>query len=107
MHLTFAVNGSFVLSPPAVNDSYCPSIELLFRSAANVFDSAVLGVLLSGMGRDGVSGMKSIFDASGDTIVQDEASSIVFGMPAVALKAGVVCHVRPPKDIAQYFNDLV
>jgi len=51
--------------------------------------------------------MKSIFDAGADTIVQDEASNIVFGMPAVALNAGGVCHVRPSKDIAQYFNDLV
>lgn len=106
-HLTFAKNGSFLLTPPEVSDTYCPSIDLLFRSAANVFESAVLGVLLSGMGRDGASGMKSIYDGGGDTIVQDEASSIVFGMPAVALNAGVVCHVRPPKEIAQYFNALV
>ena len=106
-HLTFANNGSFVLSLPEVSDTYCPSIDLLFRSAAKVFDSAVLGVLLSGMGRDGAAGMKSIFDCGGDTIAQDEESSIIYGMPAVALHAGVVCNVQPPKEIAHYFNGLV
>lgn len=106
MHLTFSKDATFVLSPPSIGDIYCPSIDLLFRSTAQVYESAVLAVLLSGMGRDGATGMKSIFDSGGDTIAQDEESSIIFGMPGVAIHSGVVCNVLSPKEIANYFNAL-
>lgn len=106
MHLTFSSNGAFALSPPNPDDIYCPSIDKLFHSTAEVFGSSAVAVILSGMGRDGASGMKSIFDAGGDTVAQDEDSSIIFGMPAVAINLGVICNVLPVNEVAPYLNHL-
>ena len=106
MHLTFTRDGTFALSVPKASDIYCPSIDKLFHSAAEVYGSGVVAVILSGMGRDGSDGMKSIFDAGGETIAQDEGSSIIFGMPAVAINSGVISRVLPAIDIAPYLNDL-
>lgn len=106
MHLTFDQNGAFELSIPKSEDIYCPSIDKLFSSAANFFKSETVGILLSGMGKDGAEGIRAIFDAGGDTVAQDEDSSIIFGMPAIAINAGVVCRILPPFGIAAYMNDL-
>lgn len=106
MHLTFSENGAFVLSPPCSADVYCPSIDKLFISAAQVYGESLVGVLLSGMGKDGAAGIKAIFDAGGDTVAQDEDSSIIFGMPSVAINLGVVCNVLKPSQIATYLNGL-
>ena len=106
MHLTFNVNGTFALVPPKSGDVYCPSIDRLFHSAAEVFGSGVVAVILSGMGRDGCQGMKAIFDAGGETVAQDEESSIIFGMPAAAIDSGVICRVLPANEIATYLNGL-
>lgn len=58
------------------------------------------------MGRDGAIGLKKIFDSGGDTIAQDEASSIIFGMSAAAIELGGVCHVMSVVEIAGYLNGL-
>jgi two-component system, chemotaxis family, protein-glutamate methylesterase/glutaminase len=65
-----------------------PSIDVLFRSAAQVYHSAVVGVLMTGMGRDGVEGCKAILAAGGFTLGQDEASSVVYGMNKAAFLEG-------------------
>ena len=103
-HLTFRSDGAFVLTAPKFSDLYCPSIDQLFNSAARVYSSDVEAVILSGMGKDGASGMKSIFEAGGDTIAQDEDTSIIFGMPAEAINSSVVCNVLPVAEIAPYLN---
>ncbi|MBU3629093.1 chemotaxis protein CheB [Polynucleobacter sp. AP-Reno-20A-A9] len=106
MHLTFSNNGAFVICPPNLDDMYCPSIDKLFHSTAEVYGNSAVAVILSGMGRDGANGMKTIFDAGGDTVAQDEDSSIIFGMPAVAINLGVICNVLSANEIAPYLNDL-
>ena len=106
MHLKFDKNGAFELSMPEMGDLYCPSIDKLFCSAAEVYKNSTVGVLLSGMGKDGADGMKSIFESGGDTVAQDEDSSIIFGMPSMAINAGVVCRVLSPVAIAIYMNEL-
>jgi two-component system, chemotaxis family, protein-glutamate methylesterase/glutaminase len=106
VHLTFSRGGTFILSKQKPEDIHCPSIDKLFLSTAEVYGNAVTAVILSGMGRDGASGMKSIFDAGGDTVAQDEESSIIFGMPAVAINSGVVCRVLSSTEIAPYLNGL-
>lgn len=76
-----------------------PSATVLFRAVAQEHAAAAIGVLLSGMGDDGAAGLRDLKRAGGLTIAQDEASSVVFGMPAVAIGMGVVDHVLPPAAI--------
>jgi two-component system chemotaxis response regulator CheB len=76
-----------------------PSATILFRSVAREYGPAAVGVLLTGMGDDGAAGLRDLKQAGGETIAQDEASSVVFGMPAVAIGLGVVDYIRPPAGI--------
>lgn len=86
-------------SPPIKNHK--PSINMLFRSAAEAAGSSTVGILLTGMGNDGAEGMKAIHDAGGETIVQDEETSIVWGMPSSAIKLNAVDHITPLIQIPQ------
>lgn len=70
-----------------------PSVDVLFKSAARFVGRNAVGVILTGMGRDGAEGMKEMHDQGAKTIAQDEASCIVFGMPKEAIAAGGVDHV--------------
>ena len=67
-----------------------PSIDKLFQSAAQVYQAAVVGLLMTGMGRDGVEGCKAILAAKGFTLGQDEGTSIVYGMNKAAFLEGAV-----------------
>jgi two-component system chemotaxis response regulator CheB len=77
-----------------------PSATYLFQSVAREYRGAAIGVLLTGMGDDGAVGLRDLKRAGGTTIAQDEATSVVFGMPAAAIKLGVVDFVVPPPQIA-------
>jgi len=79
----------------------CPSVEHLFRSVAEVYGPDAIGVLLSGMGRDGADGLKTIHDLGAFTIAQDQDSSVVFGMPWEAIRKGAATYVLPPKKISE------
>jgi two-component system, chemotaxis family, protein-glutamate methylesterase/glutaminase len=70
-----------------------PSVDVLFKSAARTLGAEAVGVVLTGMGADGAAGMREMRDAGAVTIAQDEESSVVFGMPGQAVKAGGVVHV--------------
>ena len=78
-----------------------PSVDVLFRSAANAAGSNALGIILTGMGKDGVQGLLELKKAGAHTIAQDEASCVVFGMPKEAIAAGGVREVLPLQDIAK------
>jgi len=88
-------------------DSHRPSITLIMKAAAEVYGSGVLGVLLTGMGKDGAEGLKSIKSAGGRTIVQDEETSAVFGMPKEAIENNAADHVLPINRIAKQIMDMV
>lgn len=77
-----------------------PSIDFTMRSAANVYDGSLLGVLLTGIGSDGALGMKAIKDAGGSTIAEDESTCLAFGMPKAAIDLGCVDEVLPLPEIA-------
>lgn len=82
-----------------------PSVDVLFRSVAKFANANVLGVIMTGMGEDGASGMKEMHDCKAKTVAQDEASCVVFGMPAMAIKAGAVDDVVPLNGLANYLAD--
>lgn len=76
-----------------------PSIDITMQSAAEICDGRLVGVLLTGMGRDGAEGMLSIRRAGGYTIAQNEASCTIYGMPRAAVELGAVDAVLPPEEI--------
>ena len=84
-----------------------PAVDVLFDSVAKVAGKNVLGVILTGMGADGASGMKNMKGSGAVNIAQDEASCVVFGMPNEAIKAGGVDHILPLVQIPQKMVTLV
>lgn len=77
-----------------------PSVDVLFRSVAQQAGRNAIGVLLTGMGRDGALGLKEMRDAGSPTIAQDEATSVVWGMPGEAVEIGAAAEVLPLPSIA-------
>ncbi len=91
-------------APPV--DTFKPSVTPLFLSAARRYGARACGVLLTGMGRDGAEGLRAIKDARGPTLVQDEATSAVFGMPRAAIELGAADRVLPLDEIARVLLEL-
>jgi two-component system chemotaxis response regulator CheB len=79
-----------------------PSVEVMFKSAAKSAGPNVLGVMLTGMGRDGAAAMREMRDAGAYNVAQDEASCVVFGMPREAIAAGAVDEILPLLKIADH-----
>jgi two-component system, chemotaxis family, protein-glutamate methylesterase/glutaminase len=80
-------------------NGYLPNIDVTMETAASYAGAMTIGVVLTGMGNDGAAGAKAIQSAGGLVIAQDEATSVIFGMPAEAIKAANVEHVLPLDDI--------
>jgi two-component system chemotaxis response regulator CheB len=78
-----------------------PSVDVLFRSAARVAGSNAMGVIMTGMGDDGARGMEEMHNAGAFTVAQDEATSVVFGMPKEAIARGGVDRIAPLDNIAR------
>ena len=78
-----------------------PSVKRLFQSAATTFGSRAAAVLLTGMGRDGAEEMLALRNLGALTFAQDEATSVVFGMPGEAVKLGGAVHILSPEQIAR------
>lgn len=88
-----------VIDAPLVN-RHRPSVDVLFRSVARCAGANALGVIMTGMGDDGAAGLKAMRDAGAHTIGQDQASCVVYGMPAAAQVLGAVVRERPLQAIA-------
>ncbi len=99
-HTTLVQNRRVQVSPGAKVNYVCPSIDVAMLSVTSQPGRRVIGVLLTGMGRDGADGMVHLKRTGATTLAQDEASSAVFGMPKEAWKAGGVQQLLPPERIA-------
>lgn len=98
-HLEFDDGGRFNLTATPPCGGHRPSVTVTLRAVARRFGASAVGVLLTGMGRDGAEGMAEIAAAGGITIAQDEASSVVYGMPREAVALGAVQQVLPLQQI--------
>jgi len=97
-HLTVKNGLIRIRNDPPVN--FCrPSVDVLFESIAADPTMKAIGILLTGMGKDGANGLAAIKKSNGFTIAQDEATSIVFGMPGEAIKKGAVMKILPEHKI--------
>jgi two-component system chemotaxis response regulator CheB len=91
---------------PSTQDRYVPSADRLFTSLANVAARNTIGVVLTGMGDDGMEGAKALVRKGGTVIAESEDTAVVYGMPQAAVRAGVVRRSLAIDDIASYLNDL-
>ncbi|TRO83828.1 protein-glutamate methylesterase/protein-glutamine glutaminase [Desulfuromonas acetexigens] len=97
-NLTFQVRAGNVVAlveDPPPNQRYTPSVDVMFKSASDVFGANLLGVVLTGMGNDGARGVERIKEHGGQVLAESEESSIVFGMPKEAIATGKVDKVLP------------
>lgn len=108
-HMTLKKNGVHVkieTNQDHPENSCRPAVDVLFRSAAKLYGPNVLGVILTGMGQDGMIGCEFIKNAGGQIIVQDEASCVVWGMPGFVAKAGLADKVLSLNKIGQEIINL-
>ena len=101
VHLLVRSDGRIELQPAADGDIYRPSIDMAMISAAESYQSAAVGVVLTGMGHDGAEGLKQIREHGGEAYVQDLASCVVPSMPKRALERAGADHVARPDRIGQ------
>ena len=81
---------------------HCPSVDVLFHSVAEQYEASAIGILLTGMGKDGAKGLLAMHEQGAYTLGQDEKSSVVYGMPMEAYKLGAVSRQGNLEQIPQY-----
>ncbi len=109
-HMQLKKIGSIVqvkLTEEPKDTIYHPSIDLTISSAAEIFGAKTLAVILTGMGKDGLEGVKRVKEKGGKVIAQDEATSVVFGMPKAVIDAGLTDKVVPLDQIADAIMSFV
>jgi len=106
-HLRIGRQGQLQTTRDEAHQGMRPSVGVMFRSVAEVFGRRAIGVILTGMGRDGADELKLMADLGALTIAQDEKSCVVFGMPAEAIRLGAACFVLPPHKIADLLTTAV
>ncbi|AIZ31852.1 chemotaxis response regulator protein-glutamate methylesterase [Pseudomonas sp. K1(2024)] len=99
-HIRLLQNGQLAYTAEPVNEIYRPSIDVFFESVARFWRSEAVGVLLTGMGRDGAQGLKLMREQGFLTIAQDQQSSAVYGMPKAAAAIQAAVEIRPLERIA-------
>lgn len=106
-HMLVGEGNRIFLSSESPESSLRPAVSRLFRSVAETFGCHAVGVLLTGMGRDGADDLKLLRNKGAVTIVQNRQSSIIFGMPGEAVKIDAADYVLAPNCIAKLLNELV
>lgn len=98
--------GKILLTTEEAENGLRPSVSYLFRSVADVYGAGAIGVLLTGMGKDGAAELKWLKDRGAVTLTQDKASSVIHGMPGEAIRLDAATYVLPPDGIAAALTDL-
>ncbi len=104
-HLALASRTRLELQPRKSDDVHCPSGDPLFESLGKHFGANAAGIVLTGMGDDGARGLLALKQAGGITIVQDEASSLIWGMPKAAKQSNAARHELSPEQIARVLTE--
>ncbi|MCP4398100.1 MAG: chemotaxis response regulator protein-glutamate methylesterase [bacterium] len=86
---------------------HIPSIDITFADVADIYRRRSIGIILTGMGKDGVEGLEKIKENGGYSIAEDESTCVVFGMPEVAIRRGIVDKIAPIYDIAEILTGMV
>ena len=107
LHLCLVGNRRIRLFEGEAVHSVCPSVDVAMKSLKPEPGMTCIGVVLTGMGRDGAEGISHVKEIDGITIAQDEATSIIYGMPKEALKTGAVDWVFAPEAIREKFIELM
>ncbi len=105
-HLIFKNSHELGYTPDPVENPYRPSVDVFFESAARFFRGPMTGVLLTGMGRDGARGLKTLRDAGYHTIAQDQSTSVVYGMPKAAAELNAASEILPLQKIGSRLREL-
>ena len=106
-HLEVTDQGTVVLSDEPAVGGFRPSATVLFRSVADSYGPAAVAVVLTGMGRDGLEGVVAVREAGGRVLAQDEATSVVFGMPGVVVAEGLAEVVGPVEVLADRLRGML
>ncbi len=99
-HLELRNDRAIRMSACGEDERFCPSADRMFSSVAGVFGEASIAVIMTGMGDDGVEGLRTVKQRGGRVVAQDRATSVVYGMPSAAVDAGVVDQSLPLDQIA-------
>ena len=99
-HLVLTRQIAYGYTPNPQDYPYRPSVDVFFRSILQFWPGPIVGVLLTGMGADGAEGLLNLRRAGCHTIAQDQATSVVYGMPKAAVAVGAAVEVLPVNDIA-------
>ncbi|EJN09082.1 chemotaxis protein CheB, partial [Herbaspirillum sp. YR522] len=106
-HLVFRGGGVLGYMAGAASDVYRPSVDMFFHSVVKYWQAPAVGILLTGMGRDGAAGLKAMREHGSHTIAQDQASCAVYGMPKAAVALDAAVEVLPVSGIAARLQGLL
>jgi two-component system chemotaxis response regulator CheB len=103
-HVEFDETGSILLGNGPLVNGCRPAADVTMLSAARIYGRRAIGIVMTGMGKDGAAGALAIKQADGKTIAQDQATSVIYGMPKAALDAGAIDEVVPLGEIASWLR---
>jgi two-component system chemotaxis response regulator CheB len=106
-HLQFDARGVAHLSDEPPVHGVRPAVDVTLASLVRLYGARMVAVLLTGMGKDGARGLKSVRDLGGETFAEDASTCVVYGMPKAAAEMGGVCHLLPLPQLADAVSQAV